>query len=102
MTFIIIRQMQEERKIATEEAGETEVGVTEEGVAEGGGAEGGEAEEGGAEASFVNIHSFKPEAAIVPHHAAMLAGTQTPLSLATPSISPQAQSLAAPLSSMVS
>ena len=91
--------MQEERKIATEEAGETELGVAEVGVAEEG-----EAEEGGDEASFVNIHSLKPDASLVPHRAAVLAGTQSssPPRSVSPSISPQTQSIAAPLSSMVS
>ena len=60
-------------------------------------AEGGVAEEG------VTLSSIKPDAALVPHQAAALAGTQlpslAPQSLATPSIT--TQSLAAPLNSMV-
>ena len=92
--IIFTQQLQEERKNVTEEVDGAEVGVAEMGVAEEG--------EGQISPVRVNLPSLKPDAALVPHHAAALAGTQTPLSLATPSLSPQSQSLAAPLSSMVS
>ena len=93
-----IQHLQEERKNATEQVGEAEVSVTEVGVVEEGEHE---PEEGGAEGSFVNLPSLKPDAALVPHHAAALVGTQ-PTASATPSVSPQSQSLAAPPTSMVS